>query len=367
MQLSINKQVIFFVLDITLKGGVERFVSNLSQLLNDCGYDVVIYSFHKTYDNPLYFFSKNVKIIYLSKLSFRPFIYKVVTLWCCAKLGILLKNNGNPFVAISTHPITTIFLYFLHREILGRTVASEHSTYLAHNKVIRSMRLLAYKHVRNVVTQTIDGVERFARAGIAATRIANPTTVFNDERQWANEVNFGDTDKFICLSIARFEQVKQLNHYIEAARIVHEAVPQIRFLLVGSGPLESNLKALVIKYSLSEVFSILPPTPLVNQYYTSADAYIVTSSSEAFPMTILEALSFAVPVISYDHLVGPAEIITDHSNGYLCEQDSPAAIAKRIIELYYDRGLLMTLRRNAVDSSAKFSPESISREWAKLL
>lgn len=84
-------------------------------------------------------------------------------------------------------------------------------------------------------------------------------------------------------------------------------------------------------------------------------------------MTVLEALSFAVPVISYDRLVGPAEIIIDNSNGYLCDQDCPDAIARRILGLYYDRDLLTIMRRNALESSLQFRPENISKEWAKLL
>ena len=362
-----NKQVCFFVIDITLKGGVERFVSNLARSLSGDGFNVAIYSFHKTYDKPLYVFPENVEIIYLSNISFRPFLYKFVTFWSCAKLRQSLKSYRNKFVAISTHPITTIFLYFLYRDVLGRTIASEHSTYLAHNKAIRLLRLVAYKHVRNVVTQTEDGVKRFALGGLAATRIANPTTIFNDTRQWPNEVAVGSRDTFTCLSIARFEQVKQLHHYIETARLVHEIEPQIQFVLVGSGPLESYLKELISTHSLSEVFSIFPPTPQVNCYYASSDAYIITSSSEAFPMTVLEALSFAVPVISYDRLVGPAEIIIDNSNGYLCDQDCPDAIARRILGLYYDRDLLTIMRRNALESSLQFRPENISKEWAKLL
>jgi glycosyltransferase involved in cell wall biosynthesis len=366
-QSLMTTNVKFFVLDITLRGGVERFVSNLSQLLQKDGCEVVIYSFHKTHLHPLYAISPNVTIVYLTQYKFRPFIYKLVTLWCCFKIRRLLSSYSKPFFGISTHPITTISLFFLFRKILPKTIASEHSTYLAHNKFIRSMRLLAYKDVRYVVTQTMDGVHRFAEAGITAKRISNPTTDFNDKRQWSTDVDIGTRDEFVCLSISRFEHVKQLDHYIETARIVHESAPDIRFFLVGSGPLESYLSGLVTKYSLSEVFSILPPTPHVNQYYRSADVYVVTSSSEAFPMTVLEALSFGVPVISYDKLVGPGEIITDHVNGYLVGQDRPEEIAKRIVDLYFDRELRLAMRRNAVKSSLQFSPEKVSIEWANLL
>lgn len=362
-----NKSISFITLDLTLRGGIERFVANMSEIFANQDIEVSIYSLHKSHDQSLYKISKKVKIIYLSDFKYYPRLYKFTSILSCIKLLFILSKNKNHQIFISTFPIITIILAFLKKSFLSNVIASEHSTYLAHNKIVRTLRLWAYKYVLCVVTQTNDGMEKFSDAGIRCRIIPNPATDFNDLRQWSFDDQVLNLDSFRCLSVARFEEVKQLDHYIEVARIVHKAIPEARFTLIGSGPLELKLRQLIEKYRLSDVFEILPPTPDVNKYYASSHVYLITSSSEAFPMTLIEALSFGLPVISYDGLVGPIEIIQNGCNGYLCQQNNPQAIAKHIHELYLNQHVRKEMRRKALDSSFLFSPNKILEKWADIL
>lgn len=355
----------FIVLDYTLKGGIERYVANMCDILSGEVQKIYIHSLHRSNQNPFYQTPSNVEINYVTNLVFGKY-YKFSTLWACWKLSRVVKLSSADHIVISTSPIIVIFLTFVRRSILKYIIATEHSSYEAHGKFIRALRIYSYKKIYRVVTQTVNGVENFSRKKIICTKIPNPVTIFNDKRQWRENFKYDDYI-FNCLTVGRFEDVKQLDHFIEAAKIVYIKHPNIRYNIVGSGPKEFHLKKLIEDTGISKVLKILPSTPRVNELYGAADVYIITSSSEAFPMTALEALSYGVPLISYDKLIGPREIISNGVNGYLVNQNEPKAIAQKIIDLYNNKLMYKEMRRNALLSSQKYSPGEILKLWSKLI
>jgi glycosyltransferase involved in cell wall biosynthesis len=360
------KRINFLVLDITLKGGIERFVANMASSFVERNFNVTIYSFHRSNDKLLYNIHPNVSIIYLTKFRFLKHLYKLVAIFCSLKLSKIGELGYKDNFFISTSPIITIYLSWFAHKFLSRTIASEHSTYGTHGKWIRAMRLKYYSGVKCVVTQTNDGVRHFADAGLPTAKIVNGCANFSDRRQWTVS-DKALNGPFICLSVGRFEAVKQLDHYIQMALLIHHRYPNIRFELVGAGPLEIRLRNQIDLYKLSHVFSLHPPTLHINEFYARASVYIITSKSEAFPMTMIEALSFGLPVISYDSLIGPREVIVNGYNGFLCIQDEPRDLAEKVIKLHDDRGMLKILQNNSLFSSISFKQEKIMDDWLKVL
>lgn len=361
-----KKEVKFFVLDITLKGGIERFVANMATMLSKHGFHVTIYSFHRTYPEPLYKIPSEVETVYLTQLPFRNVLYKAVTFLSCLRVSWIHRSFRQPFLVISTHPITTILFSLLCPGILPCTIASEHSTYLAHGAFIRAIRLRSYKKIKCVVTQTKDGAERFSEAGVLTFQIPNACTDFDDPRQWVKTLKPAE-QPFTCLSVGRFEAVKQLDHYIEMAQFIHQQGLDICFELVGAGPLEAQLRNKIKQHGMENVFRIHAPTPQVNYFYCKAHAYIITSESEAFPMTMIEALSFGVPVLSYDGLAGPKEVIRNGYNGFLCTQNDPVALAAKVLTIYRTPSLYQKLTDNALQSAKVFHPQVILSQWIEAI
>ncbi len=361
------KSIYFLVLDFTLRGGVERYVSNMAYILVNKNYNVKIYSFHKSFDSPLYNLPKNINIIYLTKIPFKPFLYKIVTLICCFKLIFINKNKLPNIIYISTSPIIVIFLGIFNPSILKYVIATEHSTYNAHNAFVRKLRVWAYRKILKVVTQTTNGLINFQKNNISCELIQNPVTDFQDNNQWKKIKKDINSNYFTCLTVARFDKVKQLDHIVEIANLLKNLMPNIRFIIVGSGNTENELKSLAKNYNLGNIIEFHKPSKNINDYYLKADLFLITSSSEAFPMTILEALSYGVPVISYDKLVGPNEMIINGYNGYLIEQNNIEKFSIKILEYYNDKKIHEIVERNAIESCKKFSSEQIFQKWRKIL
>jgi glycosyltransferase involved in cell wall biosynthesis len=360
------KKIGIIVLDFTLKGGIERFVSNFTKILSDEDLNVTVYSMHKTNPEPLYDVPNNVSIIYITSIKFIPFFYKFSSFYACLKLIYLQRKSRSTLKYFSTSPILTIYFSLLSSSFAKLIIASEHSSYMAHSYLIRKLRIYCYSSISSIFTQTKDGVSRFKNDGLDATCIPNSVTEFGDARQWVCSKNKIDNE-FIIITVARFEAVKQLEHFVEVAFMIHSISPKIVFKIIGSGPGEFALRELIFKYELKNVVEIVPATSQINDYYAAASAYIITSYSEAFPMTMLEALSYGVPVFSYNELIGPAEVIIDGFNGYLCRQNEPRSIADKLITVINDSDLLNNLRVNCINSALKYSAFEIKPVIKRLL
>lgn len=103
-------------------------------------------------------------------------------------------------------------------------------------------------------------------------------------------------DDFVYISIATFEPRKRLEDIVEAFKA--RSSPGGRLLLIGSGqsdgPIERRLKALT---GGDKRITILPADTDLTSYFLAADALILASEQEVFPLVLQEAASFRVPII----------------------------------------------------------------------
>ncbi|MGK4016869.1 glycosyltransferase [Weissella paramesenteroides] len=116
------------------------------------------------------------------------------------------------------------------------------------------------------------------------------------------------------------------------------------FDIYGTGPDEAQLKKLslsLFKEASNIVWHGWSPNPW--QLVDSADALLLTSRYEGFPMTLLESISRGLPVVSYDCPTGPRDIIVDGKNGYLVPNGESEQFRNSIMKIinrenFSDRG-----------------------------
>ena len=87
--------------------------------------------------------------------------------------------------------------------------------------------------------------------------------------------------------------------------------------------------------------------------YAAADSLILPTRYDPVPNTVLEALAMALPAIVSTQC-GAAEIIEPGVNGWLCEPDNPAALARLL------RVADEAVRDAAVSNAARASVERFS-------
>jgi glycosyltransferase involved in cell wall biosynthesis len=123
-----------------------------------------------------------------------------------------------------------------------------------------------------------------------------------------------DTDTTIFLNVARCVPQKNQADLIRGlAKTEFEAA---ELVIVGTGPEEERLRELADETDINEHVHVTGRVPEVEPYYAAADVFISGSRVEGLPVTLLEAMAAALPVIASD-IPGPAEVVIDGETGLL--------------------------------------------------
>lgn len=137
-------------------------------------------------------------------------------------------------------------------------------------------------------------------------------------------------------TIAVFRRQKRIDVLLDAApRILAEA-PDASIAVIGDGPLRDQLYAQAARLGLDSEprFAFLPFDPPSARYLRALDLFVLPSSWDAFPISILEALACGVPQVATD-VGGTAEAVGEQT-GVLVPPNSPDQLADGVIELLGD-------------------------------
>lgn len=105
----------------------------------------------------------------------------------------------------------------------------------------------------------------------------------------------------------------------------------------------------------------------VDSYLLKAKVFAFTSSEEGFPNAIGEAMSAGLPVVSYNCMTGPSEMIEDGENGYLVDVFDDATFTKKLQQLMSDDNLRSVMGQYAQKSIKRFSEERIVGQFYEFI
>ena len=99
--------------------------------------------------------------------------------------------------------------------------------------------------------------------------------------------------------------------------------------------------------------------------FQTGDVYVLPSYSEGLPVSILEAMSYAMPVIA-SRIGGIPDIIDESKTGLLITPGDITALRAAIMDLLNDKEKRMAMGRNAEKESKKYLPQCIEKELKAL-
>lgn len=101
------------------------------------------------------------------------------------------------------------------------------------------------------------------------------------------------------LFMGRVTFQKGPDYFVEAARLVHQRMPNVRFIMAGSGDLLSRMVRRVAQLRMGNRFHFTGflKGPEVDRMYAASDLYVMPSVSEPFGIAPLEAMAYDVPVL----------------------------------------------------------------------
>lgn len=133
--------------------------------------------------------------------------------------------------------------------------------------------------------------------------------------------------------IAFLRDWKGHTYFIDAAREVLRKVPEATFYIVGDGPEEARLRALLDRIDLTSRIQMLGYQPDVRAILSRLDIVVLTSyANEGVPQSLLQAMAMEKPVIGTT-VGGIPEVIEEGVNGHLIPPRDSESCAEKIIDL----------------------------------
>jgi glycosyltransferase involved in cell wall biosynthesis len=175
-------------------------------------------------------------------------------------------------------------------------------------------------------------------------------------------------DNLLVGSVGNIRPAKGYDYLLEAARLVINQYPRVRFVVAGegSGKLFDSLLDLRKKLELENHFFFIGFEPDVSKFINNLDIFVLPSVSEGFSISTIEAMACGVPVIA-TRSGGPEEIVRDTENGLLVKASSSIDLAGGMSKLFMDAGLKQKLISIGLETvTTKYSIKSMISSYCQI-
>lgn len=211
----------------------------------------------------------------------------------------------------------------------------------------------------------------YPRATGIIAQTSKAKEIFHADYQHSNIVVIGNPIRNI--PVAPNEQERE-NIILTVGRLIHSKnhdqlirlftgldAPGWKLVIVGYDHLKQKnsekLKTLIRELKMEDRIVLAGKQHNIDSYYNKSKIFAFTSSSEGFPNVIGEAMSAGLPVVAFDCIAGPSEMIKDGENGFLVPLYDYDQFQLRLQSLIQDTNLRIYMGENAKrDIQAYYSP-----------
>jgi glycosyltransferase involved in cell wall biosynthesis len=257
----------------------------------------------------------------------------------------LAEARGRPGAVVTRTVSPQVVGQAIARRAGATHVFNEHTPLTADGELLamRPRRQLLTRLVAPHVHRVIGVSERqkapLERLGYKSERIVTvPNGVFATdvsvgENRTARRASLGlDDGDFAVLCVANLRPEKGVDTFVEAVARARVGTPRLRGLVAGDGPERDRLQRLVAG---AEGVELLGSRGDVPDLMAACNAVALLSQAEALPMSILEAMALARPVVTSD-VGGAGEAVADGETGIVVPAADADAAAGAFAKLAAD-------------------------------
>lgn len=168
----------------------------------------------------------------------------------------------------------------------------------------------------------------------------------------------------LLIHVSNFRKVKRVDDVLRVFDKVRQKIPA-KLILVGDGPERSNVEKLCRELNTCDDIRSLGKVTNPEQILAIADLFLLTSETESFGLSALEAMASRVPVIS-TNTGGLPEVNMNGYSGFMSNVGDVDDMAKNALYILEDSKRLEEFKSNAYQQAAKFDIGKILPMYEKL-
>jgi glycosyltransferase involved in cell wall biosynthesis len=173
--------------------------------------------------------------------------------------------------------------------------------------------------------------------------------------------------RYDLVTVGRLAPEKRTADFLRAVAALRSELPEIKAAVVGVGPLEETLKAEADRLGLSDCVAFLGFRPDVESAYVASRIFVLPSSWEGLPVSLLESMSAGTVAVVSD--VGEVrDVVTDGETGFLFPAGDVEALAAILSRLLADPELRERVSAAAAVRVREYAGvDAVSARYAEIL
>jgi len=173
----------------------------------------------------------------------------------------------------------------------------------------------------------------------------------------------GPGNELTAITVSRLSPEKDLVTMLEAVKFVIDQIPEFRLMIVGDGPEREVLEQKTTALKLESHVTFLGERNDIPDLLSQAGFYVSSSLTEGISLTLLEAMSVGLPVVTTS-VGGNPEIVEEPDTGILVPSADASKLANAIIRMCQQQNEWQQLGRNARNRvEQNFNIRSMIKEY----
>ena len=387
------KRICFLVDSIFSYGGVQRVTAVIAKELAKT-YDITIVTFDnpKAKDTSLYELDKaNIDYRFFAYPSIGSFYNKTCKAYSYLYQRFRLQSkwasniyahssfptplrkaltkelqNGNYDIIIGVHAPLAGRLATMKRDLPNvKCIGWIHNSFEAlfgeNYRYIGAKRRRHYFYQFRKLDHTIVLCQQDAETYNQYDPASKPVVIYNPLTLKPGSPSTGKTKSF--LAVGRFSrQHKGFDLLIEAFYLFSQKNHEWKLNIVGEGVEENLYRSLIKKYNLDNRVTIYPFTNQIQDYYSNAQIYVLSSRWEGMPLVLVEAMSHGLPIVTSNIPVSK-EILGDF--GLYFKNGNIEELAERLEEATQIDWIRKS--QEAFEIAKRFDISNIIYRWKELI
>lgn len=351
-------KILFLIPKLNVSGGVAKIISAKANFLSKNNENNVAILTQNKGNDPLFFdLNPNVDLF---DVSLKGNFFNILTAYK-KQVESVLKVFRPDVIVIADNGLKAMFFNIIIKtaipvvlEIHCSKIVSEkeNNTFFAKrsHQIVVKLRQLSIKYFSNIIMLSEESKKEWNLK--SAKIIPNPV----DQSSVHSDLS---DKKIICVTRNNYE--KGFDRIIPICKAINKKYPSWTFEVFCDEKGYFDILKLMKNNDIRNLI-IHKSTKNINEYYLNSSIYISTSRFEVFPLVILEAMSFGLPVVAYNCPIGVKSILNSDF-GFLIEDGNQNEFINKLEKLILDKEVRIKMGKNAQLESFKYNTEKILNDY----
>lgn len=335
-------KIVEIINSFSLRGGAEVFLHSLAQELskNNDNQILLISLFSPINDSFKDLSKDNVSIVTCDKK--RGFDLKAAK-----KLRQYILSFNPDIVHTHLSCSLTMYLAFGFKKRSWRYIHTVHN--VADKESTGIVSLINKRFIKKHIMEPVGISDSITESIKKKYKTTNVKTIYNGAALFSVAKYSFKERKYDFICVARFYEQKNHLLLLNAFKMFLSKHPDSTLALVGDGELKQNCIELCDKLSISNSVYFIGSVNNVDYYLNQSKVFILTSLFEGNPISILEAMSVGLTIVS-SNVGGVPDVVSNNRNGFLFESNNIVQLVECMCSALDERNWIIAHNNNIRDA-----------------